>query len=163
VAPAVADEQTRERSVRVIEDLPLKLREAVSGLSEAQIDTPYRPEGWTVRQLVHHVADSHMNSFIRFKLGMTEDNPTIKPYAEDLWAMGPDYLTAPIDLSLQILDSVHARWAILLRSMAASDFARTLFHPERGAMTLDTALSLYDWHSRHHTAHVTGLRERNDW
>lgn len=149
--------------IKTIQELPTKLREAVSGLNEAQIDTPYRPDGWTVRQLVHHVADSHMNSFIRFKLGLTEENPTIKPYSEDEWAKGVDYLKAPVDLSLNIIDSIHARWAMLLNSMSDADFERNIYHPERGAMTLYSALALYDWHSRHHTAHVTELRKRNNW
>lgn len=155
--------EIRAGFIKTIEELPAKFREAVSGLNQEQIDTPYRPEGWTVRQLVHHVADSHMNSFIRFKLGLTEDNPTIKPYAEDVWAEGVDYLEAPIDLSLNTIDSVHARWTMLLKSMSDTDFARTLNHPERGAMTLYSLLALYDWHSRHHTAHVTELRKTNNW
>ena len=158
-----ATPEIRTGFVKTIEELPAKFRAAVSGLNEEQIDTPYRPDGWTVRQLVHHVADSHMNSFIRFKLGLTEENPTIKPYAEDIWAEGVDYLNAPVDLSLNIIDSVHARWAMLLNSMSEADFERTIFHPERGAMTLYSALALYDWHSRHHTAHVTELRKRNNW
>ncbi len=155
--------QMRDEFIQTIEELPAKFRQAIEGLSDEQIDTPYRAEGWTVRQLVHHVADSHINSFCRFKFGLSEDTPTIKPYDEAVWAEMPDSKSAPVDLSLNIIDGVHARWALLLKSMSASDFARKINHPERGAMSLDAMLALYGWHSLHHTAHVTKLRERNGW
>jgi uncharacterized damage-inducible protein DinB len=155
--------QMREGFIHTIEELPAKFRTAIKGLSEQQIDTPYRDEGWTVRQLVHHVADSHINSFCRFKLGLSEEAPTIKPYDEAMWAEMADSVNAPVDLSLSIIDGVHARWALLLKSMSGADFARKINHPERGAMSLDSMLALYGWHSRHHTAHVTKLRERNAW
>jgi uncharacterized damage-inducible protein DinB len=155
--------ETRGRFIQTIEELPAKFREAVSGLSDEQLDTPYRPDGWTVRQLVHHLADSHINSFCRFKLGLSEDTPTIKPYFEAQWAETADAKNAPVELSLNIIEGVHARWALLLKSMTEADFARKINHPERGVMSLDSLLALYDWHSRHHTAHVTNLRERNNW
>lgn len=155
--------EMREKFIQTIEELPEKFRAAISNLSEEQLDTAYRPEGWTVRQLVHHVADSHMNSFCRFKLGLSEDNPTIKPYDEALWAEMADSKNAAVDLSLNVIDGVHARWAMLLKSMSEADFERKINHPERGTMSLNSLLALYDWHSRHHTAHVTKLRERNNW
>lgn len=154
--------ETRRAAIESIAALPAKMREAVKGLSEAQIDTPYRPGGWTVRQLVHHVADSHMNGYIRTKLAMTEHNPTIKPYEQDEWAQLPDS-RLPIDLSLAILDSVHARWTAINRWLKDEDFQRPFTHPELGPMLLDTHTHLYGWHSRHHLAHITGLREREGW
>jgi hypothetical protein len=155
--------EMRSGFIQTIEVLPYKFRQAVKGLNNEQIDTPYRPEGWTVRQLVHHIADSHINSFCRFKLGLSEDTPTIKPYDEASWAEMADSKNAPIDLSLNMIDGVHARWALLLKSMSDADFDRNINHPERGSMSLNSMLSLYDWHSKHHTAHVTKLRERNNW
>ncbi len=139
---------------------PANLRAAVKGLSEAQLDTPYRPEGWTVRQVVHHLPDSHMNSYVRFKLALTEDEPTIKPYAEDRWAELADSKTTPIEVSLTMLDSLHDRWVRLLRSLTPEEWKRTFRHPDLGAMTLEKALALYAWHGRHHVAHVTELRKR---
>jgi hypothetical protein len=155
--------EERENFIKTIEQLPAKLRAAVGDLTEEQLDTPYRPEGWTVRQVVHHVADSHINSLCRFKLGLSEDKPTIKPYKEASWAEMADAKFAPIDLSLNILDGVHARLTRLLKSMTDADFAREINHPEIGTLRLDALLALYDWHSRHHTAHVTSLRERSGW
>lgn len=142
--------------------LPANLRGAVRGLSEAQIDTPYRPGGWTVRQLVHHVADSHMNGYARVKFALTEENPVIKPYDENAWARLPDS-TLPIELSLAILDGVHARLDALLRSLTPEQFARPFLHPAGGPQTIDSWCALYDWHSRHHTAHITMLRQREQW
>ena len=142
---------------------PARMREAVGGLNDEQLDTPYRPGGWTVRQLAHHVPDSHLNSYIRFRLALTEDEPTIKPYHEDRWAELPDARTAPIDSSLTLLDALHERWVMLLRSLTPDQFARTFRHPELGLMTLDKNLALYAWHGRHHVAHITGLRERKGW
>jgi uncharacterized damage-inducible protein DinB len=149
--------------IETIAQLPAKLGAAVAGLNAAQLDTPYRPGGWTVRQVVHHVADSHMNSFVRFKLAVTENTPTIKPYEEKLWAETVDTKKAPIDLSLKLLDGLHARWVLLLRSLTDEDWARLLKHPERGTVTLDENLCLYAWHCRHHVAHITALREREGW
>ena len=136
-----------------IEQLPAVLRSTVSGLTDAQLDTPYRPGGWTVRQVVHHVPDSHMNAYIRFKLAITEDAPTIKPYAEDRWAQLPDS-RAPIGVSLELLEAVHRRWVLVLRGMSSSDFAKEYNHPDMGRVALDAALALYAWHGRHHTGHV---------
>ena len=135
----------------------------MSGLSDAQLDTPYRDRGWTVRQLVHHVADSHVNSVVRFKLALTEDWPTIKPYDEKAWAELPDSKTLPIDGSLVLIEALHARWVALLESMSEPDFARGIKHPERGPSDLALTLALYAWHSQHHTAHITALRERMGW
>ena len=159
----VADAAARAELIRHIEELPAKLKAAVAGLSDAQLDTPYRPEGWTPRQIVHHIADSHMNAYIRFKLGVTEQNPTIKPYNEQTWAETKDGKSSPVSLSLPVIDGLHQRWITFLKSLDASAFARTIMHPERGPMTLDDLLGLYAWHSRHHTAHITELRKRNGW
>ena len=145
-----------------IEQAPAKFRAAVRGLSDARLDTPYREGGWTVRQLAHHVPDSHMNAYIRFKLALTEDAPTIKPYMEDRWAELPDS-RQPVENSLALLDSLHRRWTTLLRSLDDADWSRTFRHPELGPMTLEKTLGLYSWHSRHHTAHVTSLRARQGW
>jgi uncharacterized damage-inducible protein DinB len=146
-----------------IADAPRALREAVAGLNEQQLETPYRPEGWTVRQVVHHVPESHMNAFIRYKLALTENNPTIKPYDETAWSKVADTARTPVEVSLTLLDALHKRWVVLLESMAAEDFARPLFHPERGPVTLDWMLQLYAWHGRHHVAHITSLRRRERW
>ena len=152
-APAIAE----------IAALPGNIRKAVAGLSDRQLDTPYRPGGWTVRQLVHHIADSHMNGFIRARLSLTEDTPTIKPYDEKLWADLPD-MALPIDASLNIIDGLHTRWAALYRTLTQADFARSFFHPEMGkTLSLDTHLQMYAWHSRHHVAHITALRAREGW
>jgi uncharacterized damage-inducible protein DinB len=146
-----------------IERLPGELRRALSGLSAEQLDTPYREGGWTVRQLAHHIADSHMNSFIRVKLALTESNPTIKPYDQDEWVTTADVTGVDVELSLVLLEGLHARWTRLLASLPPSDFARTFNHPEIGMQTLDRQLQLYAWHGRHHVAHIVSLRERKDW
>jgi uncharacterized damage-inducible protein DinB len=146
-----------------IAQTPAKLREAVKGISDVQLDTPYRPGGWTVRQVVHHVPDSHLNSYVRFKLALTEDEPTIKPYAEDRWAELADTKATPIEVSLTLLDSLHDRWVRLLRSLTAEEWKRTFRHPDLGPMTLEKTLALYAWHGRHHVAHVTELRARSGW
>jgi uncharacterized damage-inducible protein DinB len=146
-----------------IEQTPARLRAAVSGLSDQQLNTPYRDGGWTVRQLAHHVPDSHMNAYIRFKLALTEDDPTIKPYMEDRWAELPESKQAPIEVSLVLLDSLHRRWTMVLRNIKDSDWKRTFRHPEMGPMTLEKTLALYSWHGRHHIAHVTTLREKMGW
>ena len=142
---------------------PVQMRAAVKGLSDQQLDTPYRPGGWTVRQVVHHVPDSHMNSYVRFKLALTEDEPTIKPYAEARWAELPDTKSTPVEVSLTLLDSLHDRWVRLLRSLSPEDWKKTFRHPEMGPMTLEKTLALYAWHGRHHVAHITELRKQNSW
>lgn len=149
--------------IRQIAETPANLREAVRNLTNEQLDTPYRPGGWTVRQVVHHVPDSHMNAYIRFKLGVTEQQPTVKPYKENLWAELVDGKSLAIEPSLALLESLHQRWVAFLRSLSAADFARTVIHPENGVMSLDRALQLYAWHGRHHIAHITSLRERMGW
>ncbi len=142
---------------------PAALRAAVAGLADAQLDTQYRVGGWTVRQVVHHVPDSHMQAYIRFKLALTEDEPTIKPYHEDRWAELPDSAGA-IEPSLSLLESVHARWTNLMRAMTEDQWSRTYFHPEQGrALRLDAVLGMYAWHGRHHAAHVMSLRDREAW
>lgn len=154
-----------ERAVAIaqIAAAPKLLRGAVSGLSQQQFDTPYRPGGWTVRQVVHHLPDSHMNSYIRFKLALTENEPTIKPYDEALWANLADSRETPVEVSLTLLEALHHRWTVLLQSMRPEDFARRIRHPERGTMTLDNMANLYAWHGRHHVAHITSLLEREGW
>ncbi len=142
---------------------PVRLRDAVAGLTPAQLDTPYREGGWSVRQVVHHVPDSHLNAYIRFKLALTEDRPTNKPYDQELWANLADTHATPIGTSLDLLESLHDRWVRLLRSMKESDFQRRLIHPEDGEMSVDTLLALYSWHGRHHVAHITSLRGRRRW
>lgn len=160
-------EITRERRagwIAEVEALPSRFRDAVSGLTDEQLDTPYRPEGWTVRQLLHHVPDSHLHAYIRFKLALTEEEPTIKPYDEAAWAELPDTRTTPPDVSLALLRSLHQRWGALMRAMSDADFARTFVHPEHGRVfKLDDILPLYAWHGNHHVAHITALREREGW
>lgn len=156
-------EAQRQEALDNIAQTPAKLRAAVKGLSEAQLDTHYRPGGWTVRQVVHHMPDSHMNSYVRCKLALTEQEPTIKPYAEDRWAELADTKATPIEVSLTLLDSLHDRWMRLLRSMTAEDWKKSFRHPELGLMPLDRNLALYSWHGRHHVAHITGLRQREGW
>ena len=162
VRPASSTASERASRLANLAALPADLRGAVRGLSDAQLDTPYRPGGWTVRQLVHHVADSHLNGYARVKLALTEENPVIKPYDEAAWAELPDS-KLPIALSLGILDGVHARLDALLRSLTTEQFARPFLHPAGGPQTIDSWCALYDWHSRHHTAHVTMLRQREQW
>jgi uncharacterized damage-inducible protein DinB len=153
----------RRAAIEAIAAAPARLRTAVRDLGDSQLDTPYRPGGWTVRQLVHHVADSHMNAYTRFRLALTEDNPTIKPYDEAAWAELPDMRAMPVAVSLDLLDRLHERMVFMLRATPASAFARPLTHPENGPMTIDALLNVYAWHGRHHTAHVTALRERMKW
>jgi hypothetical protein len=159
--PTNAEE--RRQWISEIAACPVKLRGAVAGLTAQQLDTPYRPGGWTVRQVVHHVPDSHLNAYVRFKLALTEDSPTIKPYDEAAWAKLPDTAATPIEVSLQLLESLHARWVRLLEAMTEADFAREFHHPESGTMSLDTYLSGYEWHCRHHVAHIARLRSRMGW
>ncbi len=157
---------TEDQKQKFLDDIahaPSNLRAEVKGLTDQQLDTPYRPEGWTVRQVTHHVPDSHLNAYIRTKLALTEEEPTIKPYAEDRWAQLADTRATPVEVSLALLDSLHDRWVRLLRSLQPNDLKRTYRHPERGVMDLSQTLAMYAWHGRHHVAHITGLRERNGW
>jgi hypothetical protein len=153
----------RQEWIAEIADAPAKLRAAVAGLTPEQLDTPYRPDGWTVRQVVHHVPESHMNAFIRFKLALTEDEPTVKPYDEAAWAKLPDVEATPIEISLTMLDVLHDRWVRLLEAMSDADFARTFRHPQLGLVRLEGNLALYAWHGKHHVAHITSLRDRMKW
>jgi hypothetical protein len=157
-----SDEQKTE-FIDAIAQAPANMRAAVKGLSQPRLDTPYRDGGWTIRQLVHHVPDSHLNAYTRFKLALTEDEPTIKSYAEDRWAQLADTKTTPIEVSLTLLESLHDRWVRLLRSLQGQDWKRTFRHPELGLLTLEKNLALYAWHGRHHVAHIMSLRERNGW
>ena len=143
--------------------MPAKLREAMAGLAPQHLDTPYREGGWNVRQVVHHVPESHMNAYIRFKLALTEDEPTIKPYAEDRWAHLADVQTTPVEISLALLENLHVRWVVLLRSLREDDWKRTFKHPEIGLVSLEKSLAMYAWHGRHHTAHIAELRKRMKW
>jgi len=159
---ALTDDQRRE-FIDAIEQTPVRLTAAVKNLKPEQLDTPYRPGGWTVRQLVHHVPDSHMNAYVRMKLALTEDVPTIKPYDEARWAELPDSKTA-IEPSLAILENLHKRWVLLLKSLSPADWSRKYGHPEwPKPMSLDDTLALYAWHGKHHVAHITSLCERNTW
>ena len=154
----------RNQAIDTLAELPANLRAAVKGLSDAQLDTPYRDGGWTVRQVVHHVPDSHLNAYTRLRLALTEQEPTIKPYEEARWAELPDAKSAPIDVSLTLLTSLHDRWVRLWRALKPADFARTIRHPEHsGVLTVDWLLFQYAWHSRHHTAHIIELRKAKSW
>ena len=163
----VAGEITAEQRaawITEIAELPPKFRGVVQSLTDAQLDTPYRPGGWTVRQVVHHVPDSHLNAYIRFKLALTEDNPTIKPYEEARWAELADTKGTLIGVSLVMLEALHRRWVNLLRSMSEEQWSRTYFHPEQQkSLRLDGVLALYAWHGKHHMAHITGVRDRMGW
>lgn len=149
--------------INEIAEAPVKLRAAVAGLTPEQIETPYRLGGWTVRQVVHHIPDSHLNSYVRFKLALTEEEPTIKPYDEAAWSELEDVRTTPLETSLTLLDVLHRRWVVLLRSLKDADFARAFRHPEMGLVSLEKNVALYAWHGRHHIAHITSLRERRGW
>ncbi len=161
--PDVLTAQERRASIATIAALPENLRAAVYGLNDAQVNTPYREGGWTVRQLVHHVADSHMNAYVRMRLALTEDWPTIKPYDEKLWAELSDATSLPIDVSLELLDSLHRRWVTLLESLTEEEWKRGYLHPESGRYTIEQVAALYDWHSRHHVAHIATLRKSRSW
>jgi uncharacterized damage-inducible protein DinB len=156
-------EEKRNNFILAIEAAPAKLREAVKGLTEKQFDTQYRPEGWTVRQVVHHVADSHINAYLRTKLALTEDEPIICTYEGKDWSKLHDVFQTPIKVSLDLLDSLHKRWTILLKSLTEADCKRKLNHPESGTKTVDWLIALYAWHGKHHTAHITSLKERMGW
>ena len=161
---APVSETEYPRLIAEIAEAPNALRSAVAGLSREQLETRYRPGGWTVKQVVHHVPDSHLNAYTRFKLALTENEPTIKPYDEAAWAELSDSQKVPIDVSLGLLDSLHIRWVSLLRSMDAADFSRGLRHPEHDrVLTLGQMLALYAWHGRHHVGHIMALRKREGW
>lgn len=153
----------RRRWLRQMAEMPHALAAAVSGLDDRQLRTPYREDGWTPAQVVHHLADAHMNGFVRFKLALTEDMPPIKTYEESLWAETTDGREAPVELSLRLLEALHQRWTILLESLSPPQFGCAFSHPDRGLMTIDKAIQLYAWHGIHHTAHITGLRARQGW
>ncbi len=161
--PATYTANMRADFIRQIEETPAHLRAAVAGLADAQLDHPYRDGGWTVRQVVHHLADSHMNSYMRFKFAVTEDEPTIKPYNEKVWAELPDAAGGDLEMSLTLLEGLHRRWVIFLRSLTEAQFSRKFLHPEQGVVTVDRTLALYAWHGRHHVAHITKLREQMGW
>jgi hypothetical protein len=162
--PDNLDEAQRRRAIDAIAATPAKLRTAVNGLANAQLDTPYRPGGWTVRQVVHHLPDSHLNAYTRIKLALTEEEPTIRPYEEARWAELPDARTGPIEPSLALLESLHQRWLLLLNQLQPSDFERRFRHPEHGRIfTANEAIAMYAWHGRHHVAHITSLRQRMGW
>jgi hypothetical protein len=158
-ADSLVTPEKRRASIEAIAACPAALRAAIAGLSDSELEIPYRPGGWTVRQVVHHVPDSHLNAYCRIKLALTEDEPVIRTYHEERWAELPDS-KAPVEISLALLDSLHRRWALLLRSLPEPAWSRTFKHPELGVMTLDTTVSHYAWHGRHHVAHITTLRER---
>jgi len=157
------NESQLKQFISEIEQTPARLRAAVNGLSEQQLETPYRPGGWTARQVVHHLPDSHMNGYVRIKLALTEDNPTIKPYDEARWAETPEVHSMPINVSLAMLEALHQRWVTLLKQLKAADFARTFTHPESGAWTIGRYVASYSWHGKHHVAHITSLRQRMGW
>lgn len=163
VWPASLEAAARAQCLVTLESLPAQLKEAVAGLTAAQLETPYREGGWSVRQVVHHLADSHMHSYLRCKFAASEDRPTIKPYDEAVWAAFADGAQEPVESSLAILSGLHARWTRWFRSLPEADWQREFLHPENGPMRLDVTLALYDWHSRHHLAHITELRRRLQW
>lgn len=163
VPPEEVTEAHIQEWINQIAEMPASLREAVAGLSAAQLDTPYREGGWTVRQVVHHVPDSHLNSYVRFKLALTEEAPTIKPYDEQAWARLGDSRDTPVEVSLRLLEALHQRWVVLLRGLKEEDWQRSFVHPESGPTTLARTLGLYAWHGSHHVAHITELRKRMGW
>jgi len=162
-APNEVTAAMRAQAIQEIRAAPAAVRAATEGLGDAQLDTPYREGGWTVRQVVHHVADSHMNAYVRCRLALTESEPTIKPYEESAWARLEDAASSPIEVSLRLLEPLHERWVTLLRAVKAEEFARTFRHPEHGVRTLDWMLFLYAWHGKHHTAHIAELRKQKGW
>ena len=161
--PVAVTPALRQSAIETIAQTPAKFRAAVKGLTDAQLDTPYREGGWTVRQLAHHLPDSHVNAYVRLKLALTESAPTIKPYAEEKWAQLADSRSTPIEVSLALLESLHARWVLLLRALTPEDFAKKLVHPDHGEKNVDWLLFVYAWHGPHHTAHVTELRKSKGW
>jgi hypothetical protein len=155
--------EERKQLIESIAEMPEHLKQAVTGLTVKQLETPYREGGWTVRQVVHHLADSHMSAYARYKLALTEDNPAVSSFKEAAWAELADSRVTPVDVSLALVENLHARWVVLLRSLKAADWERTLNHSQAGLMSLDLMLGLYAWHGAHHVAHITGLRQRNQW
>jgi uncharacterized damage-inducible protein DinB len=155
--------EERKQLIKEISSLPSRLRKSLEGMDEQQFQTTYRPEGWTVRQLVNHISDSHINAFVRFKLALTEDNPIIKPYIEDAWVRLADTIGSSIETSLALIDALHQKWVLILDSLVDLDFKRTVLHPESGEMTVEKLLGLYAWHGNHHLAHITRLKERMNW
>jgi hypothetical protein len=162
-APDIYTDEMRKIFIKDIEKMPVLFRKAVNGLSKKQLDTPYRQGGWTIRQVVHHVPDSHLNAYVRFKLALTENEPTIKPYEQEKWAELNDSFNTPVSVSLDLLEALHKRWVTLLLSLSEPDFKRNFRHPEIGLVNIDWALSQYAWHGKHHTAHITSLRTRMGW
>lgn len=163
-APTEYTAELRAQHISTLRDFPQQIRAAVAGLSDAQLNTPYREGGWTIRQVVHHCSDSHMNGIIRLKLALTENSPTIKPYDEAAWAQLADSTTLPVEPALSVIEGVHMRWAAVLESLAPADFGRTFVHPQYGHVyTIDEQTALYAWHSRHHLAHITSLKARMGW
>ena len=161
--PEIISRKTIDAWIGEIASFPERIEKAIAGMNEAQLDTQYRPDGWTVRQVVHHCADSHMNSFIRFKLALTEDNPQIKPYEEQLWAEAPDY-DMDTAVSIALLKALHSRWVVLLRSISEKDFSKTFYHPgSQKIYRLDINTGIYAWHCNHHLAHITELKMREGW
>ena len=161
--PAAITPALRQAAIADIAATPAHMRAAIAGLNDAQLDTPYRGGGWTVRQVVHHIPDSHINAYIRWRLALTESEPTIKPYEENAWARLEDAAHAPVEVSLRLLEPLHERWVRLLHSVKPEQFALTFRHPDHGVRTLDWMLFLYAWHGKHHTAHITGLRKSKGW
>ncbi len=163
-APAPITEQDLQSYISEIEKFPGELKALVAGLTEDQLNTRYRENGWTVKQVIHHIADSHMNALIRFKLALTEDMPTVRPYFEDRWAELRDYSDTPPEVSLTLIDALHRRWAVLLRSMSKKDFEKIYFHPEHGEeFSLAESAGIYSWHGKHHYAHINELKNRMKW
>lgn len=163
VRPTKFTPENKAQFIQAIKDLPQILSNAIEGLDDTSLDTPYREGGWTVRQVVHHVADSHLNSYVRFRLALTEQEPAIKVYDENTWAALPDAKHAPVSSSLALLDGLHQRWTLLLESFTADDWKRAFVHPKLGPVPLEVATALYAWHGEHHVAHITSLRERQGW
>jgi uncharacterized damage-inducible protein DinB len=162
VVPETITPDERTGAIATLAELPEQLRNAVDGLDAAQLNTPYRDGGWTVRQLVHHIADSHMNAFIRIRLALTEDWPVIKPYDEKAWATLHD-AAAPVEWSLELVESLHARWVMMLQALKQEQWIRGYKHPENGPVSVETATLMYAWHSQHHVAHITRLRSKENW
>lgn len=162
-APKEYTAELRESYISEIEETPFYLRQAVENLNEEQLNTPYRTGGWTVEQVIHHIPDSHMNAYIRTKLALTEKEPTVKPYDQDAWAQLEDYSTTPVETSLKLLDAIHTRWVILLKSLSPDQFERTMRHPEIGLIDINWLLAQYAWHGKHHVAHINSLKQRMGW
>ena len=161
--PSQVTPARRQQAIDELASAPAKMRAAVKGLNDAQLDTPYRDGGWTVRQVVHHVPDSHLNAYVRLKLALTEEKPTIKPYDQEEWSKLADSKSTPIETSLTLLSTVHDRWDRIWRSLKPEHFARVFVHPEHGERTVDWLLFIYEWHGKHHTAHITALRKQKGW